>query len=372
MNRERQPQDNRAAEQWRFTVTIHRTRDGPAIGYEPVMEDDFVDVDTELLRDGFLRKFQPQVRLDELSLWRSPILEPGSGRCVRYAVEAVGPRGGKPERLSFSVRSLCRVASRAAARLVATGALAQDPFYLYRLEAEQAPLGFETTQPEAAPFGVTVTSPALVTIPVRLNDLLAHADRVGSEGDDAYRVFYTKSAFRCAERFARKGGEAHPPRETGAILIGPLCSCPETGELFAIVCEAQEVTDAQATEHSLYYSPESWRRIQSIMRHRQAHSATRAHRILGQSHGHNFIPADGAPPCLACDKLPVCTRTSAFVSSDDLNWSRAVFSRQPWQLCHIFGLNARRELVHSLFGLRDGTLLPRNFHLIGDDDLPSL
>ncbi len=100
------------------------------------------------------------------------------------------------------------------------------------------------------------------------------------------------------------------------------------------------------------------------MKARQARPATRAHRILGQCHGHNFLPAGGAPPCEHCPTAKVCSRTSVFVSPDDRLWSRAVFSRQPWQLCHIFGLNARGEGVGSLFGLRDGQLLERGFHVI--------
>ena len=64
----------------------------------------------------------------------------------------------------------------------------------------------------------------------------------------------------------------------------------------------------------------------------------------------------------------VCGRTSVFVSEDDLNWARAVFSRQPWHINHIFGLNARRENVHGLFGLRDGRQLERGFHVIADFD----
>jgi hypothetical protein len=92
--------------------------------------------------------------------------------------------------------------------------------------------------------------------------------------------------------------------------------------------------------------------------------ATRTHRIVGQCHGHNFLPADGAPPCEVCSRVEVCGRTSVFVSGEDVEWSRAVFRRQPWSVSHIFGSNARREQVQGLFGLRDGRLLERGFDLI--------
>ena len=56
------------------------------------------------------------------------------------------------------------------------------------------------------------------------------------------------------------------------------------------------------------------------------------------------------------------------MSHDDWNWTRAVFRRQPWQLCHIFGLNARHERDQGLFGLRDGRLLERGYHVLEDFD----
>ena len=90
--------------------------------------------------------------------------------------------------------------------------------------------------------------------------------------------------------------------------------------------------------------------------------------MVGQCHGHNFIPGGGAPPCEVCPRLPVCGRSSVFVSADDVTWARSVFRRQPWHVSHIFGLNARQEKVQGLFGLRDGRLLERGFHVIPEFD----
>ena len=119
---------------------------------------------------------------------------------------------------------------------------------------------------------------------------------------------------------------------------------------------------------SLSYSGKSWARIQAVLRARQAQPATRAQRIVGQSHGHNFLPNDGAPPCELCYKQELCARTSVFVSGDDRQWCRAVFHRQPWALCHIFGLNARHDQVDSLYGLSGGRLEERGFFVIDSFD----
>ena len=81
-----------------------------------------------------------------------------------------------------------------------------------------------------------------------------------------------------------KGAGAHPPVETGGLLIGPLCVCPETDEMFAVVIDVLEATDSEATKYSLSYSGPTWARIQNILRARKANPATCHHRILGQAH----------------------------------------------------------------------------------------
>ena len=148
------------------------------------------------------------------------------------------------------------------------------------------------------------------------------------------------------------------------MLVGSLARCPDSGDLFVLVLEVLEAVGAEEKQFSLYYSSETWGRIQAVMNAMQSQPATRTWRIVGVVHGHNFLPDNGEPPCEACPQLPVCGRSSVFVSEDDIAWSRAVFRRQPWHLSHIFGLNARREPVHGLFGLRDGRVLERGFHVI--------
>jgi hypothetical protein len=60
----------------------------------------------------------------------------------------------------------------------------------------------------------------------------------------------------------------------------------------------------------------------------------------------------------------VCPRTSAFLSSDDEIWTRAVFAGQPWALAQVFGLDARGAPVEALFGWRHGRLRRRPCHLL--------
>jgi len=189
---------------------------------------------------------------------------------------------------------------------------------------------------------------------------------------NAFPVFLTEEAFKRSEHFSRKGAEINPYFESGAVLIGSLCSCPDTGEFFVVVSEVFEVKDAEQTVTSLSYSGKSWARIQNIIRARS--KAQPALRILGQAHGHNFLPNDGKT-CEACPTLPTCDLTNLFASQDDQDWSRAIFSGQPWQLCLIFAMTARSDQINGLFGLHDGRLSLRGFHLLPDfkpDQYPTI
>ena len=70
--------------------------------------------------------------------------------------------------------------------------------------------------------------------------------------------------------------------------------------------------------------------------------------------------------CQECPKRDQCELTSVFVSLEDRTWSKAVFNKQPWQVCHIFGLNARGKPVQAMFSLQENRLQQRGFYLIAD------
>lgn len=344
-----------------LTVVLRREKGGPELTREPVGESDLHDLHSEFWLAECLRRGRPDVPLEDFPYRLVPLLKDGGPRCSGLAME--GPGGARRE---FTVHSASGVAERAVRRLIESKELGSGDVYYYGLQVENRPRR-RTAQDEAMPmFTCTTRTSPLSYLTVPLPPLQARARKVGTLDDQDFPVFYTEAALTRVERFARKGAASNPPIETGTILIGPLCRCPDTGEFYAVVCEALEVCDAEGTEFSLTYSSKSWARIQSVMKVRQAQSATRAHRILGQAHGHNFLPANGAEPCEMCAKVKVCTRTSVFVSIDDRTWSRAVFSRQPWQLCHIFGLNARNEGVQGLYGLRDGRLQERGYQVLAE------
>ena len=69
-------------------------------------------------------------------------------------------------------------------------------------------------------------------------------------------------------------------------------------------------------------------------------------------------------PCAECAAVEVCGRSSAYLSLDDLEWCRAVFSGQPWQVSMVHGVNARGEHTSGFYGLHGGVLRRRGYHVI--------
>ena len=349
-----------------LALSLRTSPDGPALLTEQVTERDLSEVVSESWLEQYLRggRFDDPQSLDRrLALTTAT----GDGAPSGYVLETRDGRG-HVGRTDFTVLSLEHVAARAADRLIGQGRLEPGDLYYYRLEAAEP----RADSPERAPSskadesGIRLQSRSqpLDVRSLPLGPLLDVARPVGPQGQGFFPVFYTEEAHRKSEAYSRRGGDRTPPEESGGVLVGPLCSCPETQEFFVVVCEVLEARDAEQNTYSLAYSGRTWARIQAIVGAMRRTPTMREFRIVGQCHGHNFLPADGAAPCEACAHVETCSRTSVFVSSDDLNWSRAVFAHQPWKLCHIYGWNARTERVEGLFGLRDGRLLERGYHVI--------
>ena len=68
----------------------------------------------------------------------------------------------------------------------------------------------------------------------------------------------------------------------------------------------------------------------------------------------------------------MCTRTTAFLSSEDRTWCRAVFPGEPWQISQVFGLDARTRPVDAFYGQRGGILVRRGYAVLDDFDISLL
>ncbi len=343
-------------------VALRREQGSDVLIRETVTDEDFSDAYTEAWRELFLRQGYLDVARAELPVRLLPIptKEGDPSHCQGYALENTGPNGKGKNRCVFTMYSLAGAATRAGNRLVEQGVLQPGEQFFFELETARKP-----PQPAFDPFddilGPTVKRSRVHYLQVALAPLLKDARAVNEPDKANFTAFYTEDALQKAEAFSRQGAKDDPDFESGAVLAGPICTCPDSGEFFVVVCDILEVTDADQTLVSLEYSPHSWAKIQTAVRARQQEAP--ALRILGQAHGHNFLPNEGKL-CEECHSKEVCDVDNLFVSQDDKNWTKAVFSQQPWQLCHIFGLTARADRINALFGLHDARLLRRGFHVL--------
>ena len=347
-------------------AVLIRAEDGaPVLAREPVTRADLSDSMSEAWRDASLRAGHPSVSLSETPMRLVPQLSDNSdSRCVGFNLEVTMPNASVTRR-SFTTRSLSHVAARAAAPLLEGEVLKRANGYAYEVVIDSRNRGPSASAEGNVSLSVSLHSAPLTYLKMPVRQLLERATAVAVLDEEEFPVFYAQEAFDRAEACARRGGDLNPPVETGGVLLGSLAACPDSGEMVAIITDVIEVQEAEETTFSLSYSSQSWMRIQTILKARQAAYPGQATRILGQGHGHPFLPNDGKV-CAECPKRPTCSLTSVFVSLDDRTWHRSVFARQPWTLCHIFGLSARGDRVNQLYGLKDGRLQARGYYLLPD------
>jgi hypothetical protein len=343
-----------------LALALHADPKGPVIAREPVTAADLVDIFSEAWREACLRKGQPQIPRDGLEARLIPILKhENSPRCSGFEIEVTTPTG-LVTRCEFSIYSLEPVASRAGRRLKDTGLLAPNANYYYEVQVDDSPR--QIAPPASGTFSVKEQPLAWLNVPLR--PLLRAATAVDMDLDEScFPVFYTRESFAKAELFSRKGSPGNPHFESGGMLCGSLCSCAESGEMFAVITDVLEAVEAEQTEYSLSYSSQCWTRITRIMKARQAAAPQRAERILGQAHGHKFLPNNGVT-CEACPKKEKCDLVNIQHSEADQQWVRAVFARQPWAVCHIFGLAARGDKLNAACTQKDGRLQRRGYFVL--------
>lgn len=386
-----------------LTIQLRTESGGPIVASELVHGRDIAEAMAELGFEAGLRCNGEALALSSLTARLRPVRPTtgnASGQTGRtstgFTLEAQSSLG-QPVVRKFSRRVFEPVAARASRRLIESGELNEGDTYFYQLELPECsvgPVAIEGNQVAAelrpiAPYLAraqrisgdpeqgradeayareqskrdNVGSPPKVDV--------GNADDTKSPDDPDYAVFYTRSAFEKAERMSRKGAASNPPVESGGLLLGQLYFCPETSTLFSVIEDALEASDSTATTYSLTFSAATWERLHAVIRARQRQPATRNQRILGQCHGHNFLPYAEGETCDGCPAQGSCEFSTAYLSESDRRWCRAVFPREPWQLSHIFGLTPRREHTSAFFGQR-GTELERRAYYIVDDLSPDV
>jgi hypothetical protein len=348
-----------------LVVVLRLESHGAVLAREPVRPDDLSAHVAEAWREGCLRKGRPAVPLGAVEPWLRPLLNAGQKTlCAGFAIEARLP-GVEAASTVFTNRSLDAVAHRAVQRLLKMGRLKKGQPYLYEVHFQSGAQRALEDNPgaEEVEFETTDLSPSLSWLEAPLRPLLEQGKARNEIDEAAFHVFFTAGAFARAEQFARKGCASPSPVETAAALVGMLCSCPDTGDFFVVVTDAYEIMAADQTVFSVTLSHESWRRILANVAARAARRP--AVRLLGQAHGHNYLPG-GGQTCEACPTRAVCDLTNVFASEDDETWTRAHFAGQPFALCAVFGLSARGDRLHAIFSQHNARLCRRGYFVIPD------
>jgi len=354
-----------AVAEYDFTVIAKVEADGPEATREALTQADLAAAREEAWL-AHLRRGRPNVPLDELAVRVLPQYKPGAEPLCSGLVVEVTDGDGNTTRHEVTIEVVSSAAGRASQRMLAEGALKPDQVYYYEVIAEPR-LGAAAPEDEEAPaIGTfTVRHAPLRYLSRPLRPLIEKAQAFGVE-DGWPPVFITSEALEQAILFSRRGGALNPPVESGAIMLGTVISCPETGELGVVATEAVEFKYAEATNYALFCTGETWAHVQAVRQARQADPKTQTTQIVGTAHGHPFPPHYGQSDCRTCDKRPTCTLTSVFPSTDDLDFSRSILPRAPWGFAHIFGVDAREAEVNALFGFRNGKLMERNWYVIPD------
>jgi hypothetical protein len=340
-----------------FTISLLDRPAGNEVGRIDVHSLDLLPLMAETWRDGFLRKGRTSVGLGDLEF----AIRSATSRkpCTEVLVDArLRETSGAWYSKMFSKAVFAPLVIDVCAQRIKTASLAEGAGVLFDL------LGLDSSPIElhhgSAVSGVVDQPITFHAYP--LEHLLVTGNHAQTSSPD-FPVVFTKHAFVRAEKYARAGAMGVPPTETGCMLLGHLCvSTGPAPEAYVVVTEALRISAAESTTFSLTFSAESWTRVERYL----AARAGEGIRATGCSHGHPFDCSSDGMSCGICPKCPSCAMDSAFLSTDDRLFMKALFPyhRHPFQLAQVFGMGAGGQPRDELFTMRDGRLLSRPYSII--------
>lgn len=363
-------------------VAKHDDQKVKLLAVEAITNGDILTVRDETLWHG-VRDGKLSYSLESLCLMLVPGTRLEGGVLDGYSVELTDAessdgrrKGGRNRfRRRFSVHSLDQAGRRAVRRLLKNKQLASNDKVNYCLYSVSSTDSLRTQPRPAVEDARIVTRfnpPVFEEAPLQEyidgSKLLTHAAAADqpTEEEDARLfapAFIAEEAWRQGRDFAQRGNDL----ESAAVWVGRLMRDVKTRTVFMLIDACLEAKHAAEAEYSVTFSGATWARLRTTIEQRRVR-LNRPHEImLGSVHGHNFplhVDTDGGSKCPVCEHRQTCALTTAVASSSDVDWHRCVFAAQPWAVLGLWGSNARNEQVWRMYGLADGTLMPRGIRIL--------
>jgi hypothetical protein len=256
---------------------------------------------------------------------------------------------------------LCRVpksffkslATDASAPLVQKGLLQAGELFTYVVTAFQNAPAAPASAARRARFEIEEVPTSLPLKSSLLEDFSGRSFAVGEQSEEDIPVFVSQNVLAEADELTRAAAAV----ETASVLIGHMHRDQSGGDLFLEVTAQIPARNSQATATKVTFGPETWNAVQSAIALRGGNE-----QWVGWFHSHPA--ASWCNPKCPPESRAKCSLQRSFFSADDCDVHRTVFASAFY--IALLVTNTDAGLQHALFSWRNGVIVQRGFHILGN------
>jgi proteasome lid subunit RPN8/RPN11 len=246
------------------------------------------------------------------------------------------------------------LAADASAPLVQKGSLQSGEHFDYLITAFPSPPAVRGGAQPRVRFEIEEVPTPLPLKSSLLEDFIARSISAGDQHEEDIQVFIPHPVLAEADQMTREAAGV----ETASVLIGHMHRDRTGAELFLEVTAQIPARNSQGTATKVTFGPETWNAVLAAIALRGENE-----QWIGWFHSHPasaWCSAKCSPEERAC-----CPLQRSFFSADDCDVHRTVFSKA----FHIALLvtNTDAGLQRALFSWRNGVIVERGFHIIGNE-----
>jgi proteasome lid subunit RPN8/RPN11 len=245
------------------------------------------------------------------------------------------------------------LARRGSETLIERGLLQQGELYRYQVCAypgvSSAPPGGGADSGESVGFRVEEVGESLPLADQPMEPLLACAESRDRDADSTdLPVLIRQRVMDEVLAQSRDAGEV----ETGGVLVGNLCRCSPSGEMFLEVTAQIPARHTESRATRLTFTADSWTAVRAALELRKRNEL-----MSGWWHYHPDF-------CRQCpeETRRKCVVSRPFFSTEDIHMHRTVFARA-FQVALLVSDHGGETLESSLYGWRHGMVVSRGFHV---------